>query len=646
VRRESRVAAVVVAAAVVVLNAITPPASFGAAKERAGIAALGEKWRWVTSELFEVLTNGPERRAREVIEELAAYRAAIRQMMGGESADPPQPIRILQFDRVWDFAPYQTLDAAGRPETFDGYFLSRGDLHYFALSNESGDQVPRTVLTGYAHVLISRQVGSLPPWLRTGLANYLSAYRYVARERRAEIGRPIPENMQYLNATSHYPLERVLRMDFDSEEFARDVPRSIFFAKSWLLVHYLQLGAPHRAGTLARYAQRLAGGEDVVTALEQAAGCPLSVLEDELAAYQKKSLMNLQAVDLAEDPRGVSVQARPATREEVAFRLGEYLAALGPERQRDADAHFAASGRPAPAPQLAAGSPPGQLVASEPRAASAPRRAAEPVDTRSLEELHAAVAAGGSPARDRELLARGIRELAARDWERAKTYLPVARQGLRELIVQEPRRQELTRELLWLYQAEQEPADLAAGIAALEQAQAAAPDASWLFAAWGELLLASGDFDSARQRATTALSKAGSAAENAAAQRLLVEIDAKAAEALRERGRGDEGRALLEARLAATTDPPSREFATFQLEAFRGALAAEAVEAGYRAAVALVNSQKVEDGERALREFIAAHPDSMWAEVARQDLEKVEAYLAKRRARGAPPSPPPASPPS
>jgi hypothetical protein len=183
------------------LAALLAAPGAGAPSAPKKIAALDEQWRWVANERFEVLTNGPERRARAVVEQLEAFRATISQLVGGQVFDPPTPIRVLLFARVSDMSPYQLLDAEGEPETFSGYFVGRGEVNYFALSGELDDFVPRIVLHEYAHLLIATQLGRPPDWLNEGLAELLSAFRYVGRERRAEFGRPIAEHLQYLNSS-------------------------------------------------------------------------------------------------------------------------------------------------------------------------------------------------------------------------------------------------------------------------------------------------------------------------------------------------------------------------------------------------------------------------------------------------------------
>jgi len=125
------------------------------------IAAIDESWRWLSNEHFELLTNATERRGREMIEQLESFRATLATMMGGV-ADPPNPIRVVLFDRVWDFAPYQPLDARGKPESFAGYFMGRGATNYFAISGELAEYVPRIVLHEYSHLLISSLLGRQP----------------------------------------------------------------------------------------------------------------------------------------------------------------------------------------------------------------------------------------------------------------------------------------------------------------------------------------------------------------------------------------------------------------------------------------------------------------------------------------------------
>jgi hypothetical protein len=617
-------------------------AAASAAAATSKIPALDEKWSWVADARFEVLTNSSERRASELIEELEVFRATISRLNGGELSESATPIRVVIFDHVWDMTPYQALDAQGKPERFAGYFVSDGRQSWITLSNEDREYVPRLVLSSYTYSILARQLGALPVWLRTGLAEYFSAFRWFEREHRAEIGRPISDHLQYLNIASPLPLESILGMTYEAPEFAREVSRHLFYAKSWLLVHYLQLGAPQRAGALARYAQLRANGVADAAALEQAAGCTLRELDDELRVYQKKSLMPLQTVEIAASERGGNVVTRPATREDAVFRLGEYLLALGAGRREEALEHFAAAGRPEPVPPIEPlAMPPSQFQANA-QPAMPPAPAAR--DTRTIETLRAAIERGSAAARDKTLYVERVLELASRNSQGAKAEIAVARRVAAELVAAEPRNDRMWWMLGWFYEADAEHADLDEARRLFESGLARAPETGSIPLGLARILLQQKEVTAARDVVDRALEPGGVTSGRRGLELLQVEIDERQARTLLDQGRGAEGERLLEALLASAEDPEVRGAAAGRLEIYRRLRADSALAERYQAAIALVNSQRIELGAAALREIVRDAPESQWAGLAKSDLEQVEAFLARKKARqqqqAAPPPPP------
>lgn len=591
-----------------------------AAEPRLG--ALEKSWRWVTTERFEILTNGTERQARDLLSELESFRAAIAQLMGGNVAQPLQPIRVLLFDRVWDMTPYQVLDARGKPQRFAGYFVRRADASYIALSNEREEEVPRVVLHEYAHFLISDQLGNVPTWLNEGLAEYLSAFRYVARDRRAEIGRPIGDSMRYLNSSSHFPLQTLLGVTYSSPEFSRDVTRWLFYAKSWLLVHYLQIGSPERAGALARFMALRSQGTGDVEALEKAAGCSIAKLDEELSVYQRKSLVPYRAIELADDPRQLRSASREASREEVAYRLGEYLWAYGPEREADARSHFTASGRPVPSASAIALGPHGGGLESMTETPVA--------DTRSLDELRAAMAAEPGSAAVRAQFALSASIEAGAKAQSDPELLAEARAAARDAARLEPANPRHPDELLRIYRQDDGAADLAEGILTLRTAVAQFPDRYDFQLGLARLLERNGEGDEARTVAERALAGATSSLHRYELESMLTMLDLEQATTLVKVGRGEEADALLARRLAATEDVGLADRITEHRSRLGTVADANRALARYNEAVVLVRERKFEQARTVLRDVVEKYPTAPVAAQAKKSLADLESYLAKR----------------
>jgi tetratricopeptide (TPR) repeat protein len=619
VRRGSRVAAVAAAAVVLFASAaIGLPAS-------GSIPALEKEWRWVANDRFEILTNGPERRARDILEQLEAFRAALAQLTGGQIAESPSPTRVVLFDRVWDMAPYQMRGADGEPAKFAGYFIRRGDTNYIMLSNEWGDEVPRIVFHEFAHFLVSHHLGRVPTWLNEGLAEYFSGFRYVERARRVEIGRPIVEHMRFLNSAPHLPLSQLLTISYDSPEFGHEVTRQLLYSKSWLLVHYLQVGSPERAGALARFAQAHAAGLAPVEALERAAGCSLSQLDDELAAYRRKSLVRYGAFELARDGRWTESRRNPASREDAAFRLGELLLALDPGRESEAAAHFAASGRPAPSARPT-------YAAYVPEAA-----AAVDLTPPSLDELRQSMASQPTSAAALSDFAVNVYRQQILKSPPDPVLLAEARAALLRAAELDPDDPGHAGDLLLLHRIDPSLDGVEASLRTLDAALAAHPHQHDLRIGFADLLVRAGELERAQAVAQQGLDNVGNNFAALEYARILGQLDADRAIELAKEGHLEAAVALLSARIEATPPGSLRYSLEGILASIRTTGRHNQARAVYQKAVDLTKRGEYEEAVRVLRDLLASQPPAAVEEVARKALAQLEPIVeAMRRRRGSP----------
>jgi predicted Zn-dependent protease len=213
-----------------------------------------------------------------------------------------------------------------------------------------------------------------------------------------------------------------------------------------------------------------------------------------------------------------------------------------------------------------------------------------------------------------------------------------------ELVAAEPRNDRMWWMLGWFYEADAEHADLDEARRLFESGLARAPETGSIPLGLARILLQQKEVTAARDVVDRALEPGGVTSGRRGLELLQVEIDERQARTLLDQGRGAEGERLLEALLASAEDPEVRGAAAGRLEIYRRLRADSALAERYQAAIALVNSQRIELGAEALREIVRDAPESQWAGLAKSDLEQVEAFLARKKARqqqqAAPPPPP------
>lgn len=267
--------------------------------------------------------------------------------MNARDLEPPVPTWIYVFKDGWTFNKFQSGD---RPLV--GYMIPTLHGNYVVINA----QVPRAepmevVYHEYTHFLLRNQASfHVPRWYDEGLAEFLSTLRL--REDRIEVGRPPRSQLERLRGSDRHR-RRLLPGDFLTlEEIikARDFSawtfdaRSMFYAKSWLLTHYLYgahlRGYPRRREQLDRYLLLLDEGRSPEETCEEAFGSSFGELEHEMLRYFKRGTLPLVTFPVSQFEIGERASVRHLPLHESMYRLGELLLQLGPERAEPAEQLF------------------------------------------------------------------------------------------------------------------------------------------------------------------------------------------------------------------------------------------------------------------------------------------------------------------
>ncbi|RMH18865.1 MAG: hypothetical protein D6696_12170 [Acidobacteria bacterium] len=288
--------------------------------------------------------------------DLERLRATLAVLFPGVVLTSPKPSYVYVFDEYESFAPYRML-SEGTARTDRTYFSSHGlrfvpdgtdsaDPAYF-VSHPHGDYMavlltgsvnPRALLyKPYLHEVLSLNLPTLPLWLRYGLVEFFSTFD--SDDELAYAGRPPPEHLHWLRYGKLLPAGELTSF---TALPAKGDERTVFLAESWAFAHYLLLGE-HRPRVLD-FIRRLRRGEAPDAAFD-ATFRPLlddpAALDRALADYARQTRFNVLHVRV-ERPSLAAV-ARPLSRAELLFRLGDLLIHASPERSAEAAAHFRAA---------------------------------------------------------------------------------------------------------------------------------------------------------------------------------------------------------------------------------------------------------------------------------------------------------------
>jgi tetratricopeptide (TPR) repeat protein len=205
--------------------------------------AADQQWVEVNSPHFSVITDGGEKRAREVATKFEQMRAGFGAIFAKVSLNTA-PLEIVAFRNSKELRQFSPL-YDGKPVELSGFFLGNGghgspgasqDRQYIAL-DLAQDSSWGTVFHEYAHLLINSNFPPSPVWFDEGFAEYCSTLKVDKKE--VILGQVKPENLEILRQVRWLKLVDLLSVGHDSQIYNRGDQRATFYAQSWLTVHFI-----------------------------------------------------------------------------------------------------------------------------------------------------------------------------------------------------------------------------------------------------------------------------------------------------------------------------------------------------------------------------------------------------------------------
>jgi tetratricopeptide (TPR) repeat protein len=297
-----------------------------------------EEWIELRTANFTLFSSAGEKETRRLGTDLERLRDALAQLSPGLTLHSPYPTYIFIFRNADSFRPYQRL-YNGKPLDSGGYFLSRELANYVAINGDQHGDERTVIYHEYIHYVLRNNYASLPLWLNEGLAEFYSTFQVTSEE--ARIGLPIPEHVLWLRKNPLIPLTTLFTVHQDSPEYNEGSRRGAFYAQSWALVHYLLAGSPERRRQASEYLRLAQDADSSDSTFQKAFGAAPAVLERELKTYVQGYLFNYTRAPIRPET-SFTMAARPLSRADLLFRLGDLLANLG-DHQAASEEHFRAA---------------------------------------------------------------------------------------------------------------------------------------------------------------------------------------------------------------------------------------------------------------------------------------------------------------
>jgi len=284
-------------------------------------------WHSLATPDLTIVGGAPEGTLRRVGFVLRRFRDAVAPVLPAATHPPGKPTTVIVFPRREQMAPFATRVSQG-PYYEAGLFLGGMTSNYILMT--TADDGFDIAYHEYVHLIVHQHLERAPAWFNEGLAEFFRTFS-VDADGLAYIGNVPAPHIELLRRQGLMPLVTLLGAGFDSSLYKEHDTASVFYAQSWLLVHYFMLADQGRkAADFMTFVGQLIAGVEPERASQAAFKYGLGTLDDELKAYLARDAFPRQR--LPTPPRqGIFDESpmREVTEADAHTVQGEVLLAMG-----------------------------------------------------------------------------------------------------------------------------------------------------------------------------------------------------------------------------------------------------------------------------------------------------------------------------
>ena len=240
------------------------------------------RWLDVRSPHFRVVTDAGEQRGIEVARRCEQMRSAFALLMSRATTETPAPLLIFALKNQAEVD--ELAHSQGTNRRHSGLFLPGADRS-FILLDASGEPW-NTLFHEYAHQLLyANTSASVQTWFEEGFAEYFSTLHATAGA--TELGQVPLGELHFLREKGQLMyLADLMQVNQGSAIYNQSgVSQAVFYAQSWLLVHYLF--DRQQINRAQSFFSMIEAGFPLDDALQKSFGMGTARLESELLAYAK-----------------------------------------------------------------------------------------------------------------------------------------------------------------------------------------------------------------------------------------------------------------------------------------------------------------------------------------------------------------------
>jgi hypothetical protein len=284
--------------------------------------AADQHWLRVSSDHFVVITDANEKLGHDVAAHFEQMRSIFGQLLSRSKLRMSEPMEIIAIHGDKDYSQLAP-QVNGKEIDSSGFWLS-GEDRIFVVLNLSQPDPWRAVEHQFAHYMLSYNYPPTPPWFDEGFAEYFASLNLIPKT--AELGsdpelRPssqtdlLGHQVDVKNSKSFTEILQnpvwlawpdLLTMKNRAANGQEGTHHTLFFAQSWILVHYLL--NKDKMSELGKYfglveIQRM----PVDQAIQQAFGMSVTQLDQEVKAYFHSLAPLFTALDDSHRPNAPQV---------------------------------------------------------------------------------------------------------------------------------------------------------------------------------------------------------------------------------------------------------------------------------------------------------------------------------------------------
>jgi len=255
------------------------------------VPAFAQRWIKVPAPDFTVYSNAGDSRGRDVAVRLEQMRKIIPVLIPRSRWVTTAPLIVVAFrdhKELLSVAPLYE----GKPVDVGALFLKGEDRSYIVL-DVNADNDWRPVYHEYAHFMLEPNLPRTPLWFDEGFADYFSTVKFEGEK--FSLGLPPPGYVDILGQSATLNLEQVMNVTPFSPEYKSMVHgRGDFYARSWLLVHYI-LSEKKLAQAMQFFDLTLNQQVPPAQAVQRTFGMTLKELSDALKAHLGRVAQTVQS---------------------------------------------------------------------------------------------------------------------------------------------------------------------------------------------------------------------------------------------------------------------------------------------------------------------------------------------------------------